>query len=157
MWVSISHKLLHILQSPTSMSLSSGSTPNFFINPRVNGSSHSLDSQVTWTTQHFVLILCPQTLFPDQCVNTLMPGTTFCSSLWPQHQWPCQAHNKCPIKLMEWMNGLSTTVCCGDIGHIQSCASRVAQGPQAVIPTGSECHPHTGALLAGSRPRLRGR
>lgn len=44
-------------------------------------------------------------------------------------------------------------MCC-DIGHIQPCASPVAQGAQAIIPTGAECHPYAGALLAGTRPRL---
>lgn len=44
---------------------------------------------------------------------------------------------------------------CGHIRHIQSCASPVAQGPQAVLPTGALlCYPHTEALLAGTGPRL---
>lgn len=77
-----------------------------------------------------------------------MTGTTFSS-----RGLLSSGHATHTIKFIEWKKGLF--MMCG--GDIRSCASPAAQGPQAVvIPTGTECHPYTGALLAGMGLRLRG-
>lgn len=68
---------------------------------------------------------------------------------WPPFRWPRQVHNK-----IHRVDERSVHEVGGDV---RSCASPVAQGPQAVVtPTGAECHLYTGALLAGTGPRLGG-
>lgn len=143
--VPIPHKLLCVLQSPASLSLSSGSPPKFLPHPKSerllllpglpSASDHSA---------HFALTLCTQALVPHQCEH-LDARDHLLLIFMASIPMATPAHNKCPIKFTERTDGWFMG-CCGDLcisPGLATMSQRSHRGP--------ECHPHARVPGGGDR------